>query len=174
MLNLLAINNGVQHIVESLLNVTTIFEDQNAPRPEGDYLTLKLTSIQQLARREEGATNDQGLASVFAHYLITFSFNSFRENSKSLMEQLRFALNLRTVLDQFEALGLGFSNTTPIIDVPMLLQTEWEERSQMNAMFFVSDTDQDNIGFIQSTDIDGKFYNADGSLEKEVTLDIQT
>lgn len=174
MLDLVTINNGVQQIVENLLGVTTIFEDQNAPRPKGDYVTLKLTNLQTLARREEGETNDQGLAPVFAYYLITFSFNSFRENAKTLMEQLRFSFNLRTILDQFEALGLGFSNTSSIIDVPMLLQTEWEERSQMSAMFFVSDSTLDNIGFIQSTDIDGKFTQSDGSLEKEVKIQIQT
>ncbi len=164
----------MQQIVENLLKTTVIFEDQAAPRPQGDYLTLKLTTIQPLARREEGQTNDQGLVAVFAYYLITFSFNSFRQNAKALMEQLRFSLNLRTVLDQFLALGLGFSNTSPLIDIPMLLATEWEERTQMNVMFFVSGRDQDNLGFIQSTSIDGKFNQPDGRLEKEVTIDIET
>lgn len=98
-----------------------IFEDEDAPRPPQQYVTLKVTTMARIGRRERRVL-DQVLGTkcegqVQRHYRGTLAVNAFGRNARTTIETIRQSPDLPDIEDLAKQQGLYLINATDTIDL---------------------------------------------------------
>ncbi len=160
-------------IDDPLIDIRVVVGEQDSPRPdERTYVDVRLADFRPVGR-ERVAQADAGtdLTKIEADYRIEIRVRAIGDEAKSAMSTIQFGLNRPDILDLFEGLAthpLGLSGNSDITHIPLLAETEWEERSQMTIIFFLEQQEDIDLGTIEKTD------DVDGTLEGALSSPINT
>ena len=131
--------------------ITEVIEaDQNAPRPELPFITVK-----ELARVEDenayvSEPSDDGLAEVFQNQTATFSIQCFGDGAMSFMQELKTSLDKPSVHLFLRQRGAIYVRLVGgLTDISEVLGTKFEKRANMDLEFRQGIETQDDIGLIE-------------------------
>ena len=92
------------------------------------------------------------------------------EGSHLVLQQLRFSLNKNSVMDGLLAAGLSVREVTGITDTTTLLDTSWEERGSFIMHIYVVQTDDDVVGTIDTTEVEGTVCDLENNIVTNDTI----
>lgn len=164
--------------ITSALKIEFRFEDQSAARPSatGDvegvnYGTLKLISgPTQVSDFDEERFSDDGsgnlLVETSGQRELTLSVNIYRKGAGTLMSKLQKLFNSRNFRHKLYLLAkTKYSKELVIVealssqDLTSLVQSDYEERSQMDIRLRTTSSIIENVDPVEEVTIDGKVVN---------------
>ena len=156
-------------VPDPLVDIRVIRGEKSKPRPdERTYITIRVSDFRQVGREavsQADAITD--LTKVEANYRLELRVRSIGLRAKEAISTVQFGLNRPDILDAFEALAthpVALSDDLDIIHIPLLTETEWEERSQMAIVFYLKTEEDIDLGTIeQLDDLVGTFEGASSS-----------
>lgn len=172
------INEYIREALEVIIDNEDYFvikADQNAPRPNASYCTVKITaskssSLEEYSEIASGLTDNE--ASTKSMRSIRVAFNFFKNDDISdpfyMANLCRQALARYTIIEQLERNGLGLGKRGSVKNLTFELDSGFEERAQFIAEFNYVDTDSEVITTISTVSIEGE-YQSNGRIE---TFDI--
>jgi hypothetical protein len=144
--------------------VTVIFADESAPRPNKPYITLKIIS----------GPNAKGFDDIRYINNTEFSLSGMRQYSLSIQGfgvDMHDALSkLQTILDSPNVIAqlkedadIAIVNKGSVSDITVALETSFERRFNMDIIFNTSENLSITLDVIESTKIGGKLIKEDNT-----------
>lgn len=156
-------------VPDPAVDIRVIRGEQSKPRPaEQTYVDLRTADFRQEGREAVSQADAvSNLVTVKANYRLELRVRSVGPRAKEAMSIVQFGLNRPDILDAFESLTthpLALSDDLDIIHVPLLTETEWEERSQMTIIFYLKTEEDIDLGTIEKLDdLTGTYDGASSS-----------
>ena len=174
MINYIALEDAIYTIVAAILTPNpVIIARQAAPAPNSStlpYTILQVGNLTQKGREIIGTTGATGTAEVKADYQVSVEFQSYGTGSRDDMAKLEFAFNTPTTVESFLAAGLALVNHPILLDIPKVINTEWEETSLLTVTFNLADVNDSDTGFINKvTDLTGTINDVTGATARTTT-----
>ena len=149
-------------IADDFPNHNVILAEQDGPRPQKPYLTIKITGPFRVM------TTDPKKYNVAAD---KFRFESWRRFNASFQS---YGLEHTDVLDEIilqtqspdfkkilKDCDIGVELRGSVVDITGLVSTSWEKRGSLDISFLASKIKLTNIGTIESAEIDGEMVKED-------------
>ena len=179
MIDYTTLEDSVYTIIEAVLAPSpVIIARQPAPAPNADdapYTTILLQNLTQLGREIIGNTNALGITEVKADYRLQIDFQSYGTGARNDIEKLRFSFNTPPIVEQFLAAGLALVGHPEVIDLPKVINADWEETAILTATFNLADNNDSDTSFIGTvSNIDGDINDCTGALVAEIDLTVTT
>jgi len=156
-------------IADDTVDIRVVRGEQSRPRPnEHTYINIRTADFRQVGR-EAVSQADAGtdLVTVEANYRLELRVRSIGPRAKEAISTVQFGCNRPDILDAFESLAthpLALSDDLDIVHIPILTETEWEERSQMTIVFYLQVEEDIDLGTIEKLDdLDGTFEGTSSS-----------
>ena len=167
------LNDIIWQYANDLLGIAVIRADQAGERPTTrPYLTFKIlvgpTSIGQDEERVVSSTAEKVKLSNEGQRDLTISFNSFGTGAGQLMTKLQSILRSNLgreklgYLARDKGIELSFIDSPTMQDLTSLIQSEYEERFQMDSIFRTVSVFEEELPFIEETIIDGNIKDQNG------------
>ena len=151
--------------------VPIMWMDQDAPRPETLYVTLKITPI-ELTDRDSYENQPDGSIKQTTRKSFDLSVQTYRMGALDLIEEIRKSLRKKSYVDEFyrfmgeDNACFSIGDVNNIVDLTGLVETNFEERAQFIIKINASESFIDN-GF-KDCGLGAKFpVNIKGSIKKE-------
>lgn len=151
---------------------SVIFLNENAPRPSQPYVTLFLSSLNQIGEDYTPESDVNGLVDMVGDREFTLQIQTYGGDCITRLENLRSSLQMQTVLDTLRANGIVFVNHFAISDVTELLDSRFEKRAAMDVLFRIGQNYIDNLGLIQTVQVEEIYQDAGGSVVYDHTITI--
>lgn len=141
--------------LSSELGITVIYADQNAPRPDKPYATIRIISENKLGGNDEGATvDDDGIQSFCGQREAAVSLNIYGEDAFDSMKLALNSLSKPSILeDFFYNDDIAILNKGDILNLTDVLETEFEERAQMDLLVGYAEEYTDDVGYIETVEL---------------------
>ncbi len=139
--------------------LTPIFARQNSPRPQKPYATIQLQSLSMMGQDELRSIDDSGIATIGGQRKMTIDLNIYGPDALGLMHQAQSSLSKQSVLDAFYESEIAIWNVGDAKDLTALLETNWEERAQMDVFIGFANNINDDLGIIEKVDLSGQINN---------------
>lgn len=159
-----------------------IREDQAGPRPEsGNYGTIKLTPpVQMEGHDSENYVQNGNKVQVetAGQRELTLSVNLYRENANQIMTKLQSRIQSRSfrekarLLATSEGQAFSFIDALAIQDLTALLESNYEERSQMDVRLRAVSSYVEEVDSIGTVTLDGNVENIAGEVKAPGILPI--
>lgn len=147
------------------LTVPVIYYQPNAPRPEVPYVTLHILSSVSIHQDwSDNNINNAGILSMKGDRQFTLQIQSYGGDVITRLESLRTSLQMQSVLDTLRDEGIAFYQSFQINDITELVDSEFEKRAQMDILFGIAQTYNDNVGFFEEVELQEKLYNSLGQV----------
>lgn len=176
------INEFIREALEKIINdkdYLVIKADQNAPRKEQPYCTVKImasrpSSWEEFSHKDVNETDSELTSKAMRSILVSFNFfkNNGEEHDPFYVAGLcRQALNRQTISSQLNSNGLGLANRSQVKNLTFELDNGFEERANFTATFNYVDTDSEIITTISTVEAKGE-YHINGRVETlELNID---
>lgn len=151
---------------------SVIFLNENAPRPAPSYVTLFLSSLNQIGEDYTPRADVNGMVDMVGDREFTLQIQTYGGDCITRLENLRSSLQMQTVLDTLRANGIVFVNHFSISDVTELLDSRFEKRAAMDVLFRIGQDYTDNLGLIQTVEVEEIYQDASGSVVYDHTITI--
>ena len=165
--------------VETITGFTSIWLNQNTPRPARPYATLHIMNQRQVGQPYTGPITALGVATIQAQYEITVSIQIYGSSTAAdprtainAAYALRQSLDRPSIRESLGIAGWAFRAEEQIADVPEMLDSAWEPRAFFDAVFGMTVEQTDNLGYVETVEVTGTMGNGAGSSVSEtVTLE---
>lgn len=158
-------------LYDPLITETVIWADGNAPRPALPYVAMKVMGIRRVNgdwRSESIGVN--GLQTVLGDREFTLNIQRFGTESVEALSTLADKLRLTTNIEKFNTAKLPIVDAEDVVDVAALLdKAQIEPRASLDVFMRMKSTLTDNVGYIDTVEIETTMTKPDGS-----TLPIET
>jgi hypothetical protein len=145
----------------------------NAPRPTVDYISLYISSVNQIGWDwTQDPLNTSGDSAMVGDREFTLQVQAYGGDPITVMQNLRTSLQKQSVLDSLRVNGIVFVNWFPINDVTDLIDSRYEQRASMDILFRIADVYTDNLGVIETVELQEVFENASGNIVYDETFTI--
>lgn len=101
------------------------------------------------------------------HYQCTVSFQFFRQDAVALANKLRDRISLSSALQLMQDLGLGYVSAKPVRNLAGVVNSNWEERAQVDMDFHVVGIEEEVINAFAKFPV--SVTNGNSSTSTEVT-----
>lgn len=154
MINFTVLNNNMKTWIKDvtgLTNAQVINQNDNNPRPIGQYATVRIfdpielghdTTIIEDAVNNTVDINYQGVRQIMV------GVNIYRDGANSalsVMAQLKSSLNRIDTKAFFAGLEIGIINGSATRDLSAVVKEDWEERRQADFFFYINDVEVENV-----------------------------
>lgn len=159
----LTINKFIRDNINLILNISefAILGKQNAPRPTSAYATVSFLNMSTVGTKSTDLVNnpsDLDLTETIKQYReYTFSVNFYRLNAIANSELIRLGFERESIRNLFYTANLGLTRISEIRDLSDILESKFEERSQMDITISALGLDSQIIKSIQSVDIAAEY-----------------
>lgn len=136
--------------------VTVIYMDQTAPQPPKPYAAIRLLTVTKLGLQDEllQTISGGGMQTIKQQRTAAFMMQFFGAGSLQRAEDARASLQKPSVLeDLFYSKGLAVLNDPQVTNITALLETEFEDRAQLDVLFGYGSTDTDDVGLIETVEL---------------------
>lgn len=138
-------------ILPHLTGVTeVIFDEQNGPRPNLPYASIKILAMTPVGRVQREFIDDYGKRRFYQHYSVTIRVRIYGSGSIARMNVLSMALCKESVTQYMAANNVAFSTKSSIRKLPELMHASWEERAEMNVTVLSMFTSTEAINNIET------------------------
>ena len=151
---------------------SVIFLNENAPRPSQPYVTLLLSSLNQIGEDYTPEADLNGLVDMVGDREFTLQIQTYGGDCVTRLENLRNSLQMQTVLDTLRANGIVFVNHFGINNTTELLDSRFEKRAAMDVLFRMGQDYPDNLGLIETAEIEEIYQDATGTVVYDHTTTI--
>lgn len=177
MINYEAIEDAVYTIVAPILSPgPLIFARQADPAPNSStepYTTILLNNLVQVGREQVGRSDSNGMTPVKLDYRLVIDFQSYGEGARNQVAKLQAFFNRPSVVDQFLVAGLAMVRQPTVLDIPKVINTQWEEVALIAVTFHLSDVNDDDTSFIGSVvDLTGIIEDPAGNTVDTIQITI--
>lgn len=160
-------------VADPTVDIRVVVGEQGDPRPQEEtYVNIRVADFRQVGReRVHQVDAGTDLTKVEGDYRLELRVRAIGVGAKQAISTVQFGLNRPDILDAFETLAthpIALSDSTDMIHIPILTDTEWEERSQMTIIFFLEQEEDIDLGRIEKLD------TLDGTLEGALSSPINT
>jgi len=160
-----------------------IWSDQDGPRPDGPFSTIKILTFSSSEDDEEIYNFQEGTIQNISRITSTVSVQFYGENSFSDMHEFKKQIRVRSFLHEmyvaFKELGISvdFALSNNIQNLSQVLGTNFEDRANIDLVFYLVDEIID-IGYngeggsyeVSELEITGDFANTEGNTNKITTV----
>lgn len=172
MIDLSAVKTALYTWANTASGITVVFADQSAPRPAKPYISLKVTGLNSIGHDYEGLPDATGDASFRGNREFQVYAQTIGSNAIQYAEALHSSLEMRASRDQLATAGIVFVENLGINDITELLETEWEERAQIDFRFRIASVDTENVGLIEHVEVTQTINDVDGSTIETSTYTV--
>jgi hypothetical protein len=166
--------DALQAWVASATGLTTVWENQNAPRPPRPYASLTLVSSPSVGHEVVGQVDEDGDAKISLIVEPTISVKLYYaglDPRQAILEmfKVRRSLFSPSVRESLKASGWVFVEVLlGPIDAPELIDSEYEHRAVMDVRFRTTDEFIDQLGIVEFAEIDGavEYAEIDGVVNE--------
>lgn len=151
---------------------SVIFLNENAPRPAQPYMTLFLSSLNQIGEDYTPESDVNGLVDMVGDREFTLQIQTYGGDCITRLENLRSSLQMQTVLDTLRANGIVFVNHFGINDLTELLDSRFEKRGAMDVLFRIGQNYTDNLGLVETIEVEEVYQDAGGTVVYDRTITI--
>lgn len=151
---------------------SVIFLNENAPRPAQPYVTLFLSSLNQIGEDYTPESDVNGLVDMVGDREFTLQIQTYGSDCITRLENLRSSLQMQTVLDTLRANGIVFVNHFGINDLTELLDSRFEKRGAMDVLFRIGQNYTDNLGLVETIEVEEVYQDAGGTVVYDRTITI--
>lgn len=151
---------------------SVIFLNENAPRPAQPYVTLFLSSLNQIGEDYTPKSDVNGLVDMVGDREFTLQIQTYGGDCITRLENLRSSLQMQTVLDTLRANGIVFVNHFGINDLTELLDSRFEKRGAMDILFRIGQSYTDNLGLVETIEVEEIYQDAGGTVVYDHTITI--
>jgi hypothetical protein len=162
------LRKAIQDWGQSILpGVTVIWAEQNAPRPQGEFVTLKIISGPIKIGRDESRISETipGQLDIIGHRSFIVSINSYGGDALVLLLKLQDSLSLLSVRDPLSTAGLTVNDVGNVRDVTAVVDTRFERRANLEVTFSYVTTYDENPGYIEKVSVAENYLDGDGSSQ---------
>lgn len=152
------LKKAVYEWLTQVLGIPVIEAHQAARRPSKPYACFMIGVERRVGARDEWqGLDDDEVASWGGMRVVTVGIQVFGPEALQKIRNAEISLNTQGVLAQFyHDHQIAVVRTEPILNLTQLLETEWEERGQMDVIFAYSVNYTEAIPRIQTVEISGK------------------
>ncbi|MCK4522414.1 MAG: hypothetical protein KAU20_07615, partial [Nanoarchaeota archaeon] len=145
-----------------------IWEDQNAPRPADPYISVRWNAFGRIGQDYRGRPNPDGYGAIIGNREFTLSIQCHGEKSIERLEVVRNALNWSEANNILKIGRLVVVDDLQIVNVPDLHDTKWKQRGVLDILMRAAAETYDQIGVIESADLEGKFYIDNQEVKSQI------
>jgi hypothetical protein len=151
MININEIKEALQSTITAIVEMPVIFANQNAPRPDSDYITILLSTVVdngiEFFSKADSVT---GEITKIINKDLSFSIQCISENGMQILENLKTEITKQVYLDMLYNCNVIFVNANDVNDTTVLLESHYMETRAGIDMFFRSWTeDTEETGIIE-------------------------
>lgn len=153
---------GLKKWLQETIYKTVIFAEQASPRPSKlPYGIIRIDSIDILGGQDWVKPADaSGNQVVTGDREVTANIEIYGPGAHNLMETAQLSLGRPTVQENlWVTYGISIVDIEPIVNLNEVLETEWEERAQMNIMFYYRIQTTDEVGLIEQVEINDEIID---------------
>lgn len=136
-MNFDAIDKALYDWVNIFTGQNVIWLNQNSPRPDRPYLTLYKSTLLPIGHDFESNVNIGGELRIGGIRQLTLQISHYGNNSMGVLESLMVSLHMDQYKDILVAEGITYLDRLAINDLSTLLDTEFENRAQMDLLFLI-------------------------------------
>jgi len=133
----------------------------NAPRPQNPYASVSFVSDTNIGWEEtltENRLSDDDIDFSYSGLReVMFSVDFYRDSATDNARAVRTGLVRESIVDTWNALGVGLTRRSDVRDISDTLDDTWEERAQFDIFLSVVGNDQDIVRSILSVQIQGQY-----------------
>jgi hypothetical protein len=157
------------------VELETIWDRPNAPRPETPYVLLGLLSapIKHGSKDDLRGTGTEDEFEITGQRSVVYSVKVIGKNAIPYCTDLQISLEKPSVQEALRVAGLAVWNIGDVENIATLLETGFEERANMDVTFGISDTVAEAVGEVQNMEGTGEITLEDGTT-KAVDIDVTT
>jgi len=154
------------------LGLPFIFEEQADPRPSvRPYGTIRILNQAHVGGNDvRGAIDDHGVRTLKGVRSGAVSVNIFGDGAIESMQLARDSMFKETsIMKMWDDYGLSITTAGDIQNLTGLLETDFEERAQMDVNILYAREYDEDVGLIKHVNIEGE---ADGTTITQETIDL--
>lgn len=140
MINWTLVEDALQAWAEEHSGVTAIWANQSALSPEPPYVTLAIINVKKIGAFDETRYGQNGFEKRGMRR-ITVSVQAYGKNALSVISRLKDSMELDVVETYLKQANVAPVTATDITRIPEFIDTIWEDRAHIDAIFHVSDTE---------------------------------
>lgn len=153
--------------------ITIIFAEQSKQRPELPYGSIKFVNpAQRVGSRDEIVIRGQ-TSKVVGQRTALASLNIYGKRANDIMSQLLLSLDRPDVIDMFAEAGMSHIGEEGPRDLTELMETKYQERSQMDLTIGYAEEQDAKLGFIEKVEIENQVKVGDEDVPLDETTTIQ-
>lgn len=156
------VQNALYGWVSSLqISRPVIWYYPNAPRPERSYISLNISTFNQMGWDYiPRPTDNPGNVILKGDREFTLSVQAYGEQPMQTLELVRTSLQTESVRSYLRSNGLVYFGKESIIDITTLLDSRYEQRASMDLFFRIGQEYADMLGTIATVEVTEQFFNA--------------
>jgi hypothetical protein len=145
----------------------------NAPRPQVDYVSLYISTVNQIGWDwTQDPLTDSGTSQMVGDREFIVQAQAYGGDPVTVLQNLRTSLQKQSVSASLNAVGIVFFDWSAINDVTELVDSRFEQRASTDIYFRIADMYSDNLGVIDTVVLEEVFLNADGDIVFDETYTI--
>lgn len=164
--------DALQAWVASTLNITAVWLNPNAPRPQRPYATLQAISRQRVGSASAGHPNADGDATITGDREVTLSVqyigaadSNDPRNGYQELQALVDSLERPSVIETLDGSGWAFIRTALLQDITAQVGTQWEPRAVVDIEFRAAATQTDQVGVVDTVKLESTLTERTEPLE---------
>ena len=161
------INKVIRHAINTITGINEYAiraNEPGAPVPtEVPYSSVQMLTDNSVGWEESRSENygDDIKETKTGYREISFSLNFFRTGAHDNARKVRTGLTRNSILEMFNAAGLGLNSRSEVRSIPDTLDGEgWEERAGFDVIISAVGSDEDIITAIETLSISVEYQNA--------------
>ena len=177
MIDYKAIEDSIYDIIEPILNPSPIIMARQAsPAPNSSalpYTTILVKNLTQIGREITGTTDINGDTNINTDLQVNVELQSYGLGARDDIQKLRAAFNASSVVEAFLRAGLAMVRHPVVVDIPKIINVEWEEVALLTVTFNLGDLNVDNTSFIATVlGFTGDIKDCAGTTVRTITTTI--
>lgn len=161
--------------VSGLDDNKVIFANQNAPKPEYDFIVFNPSLLIKKFGNDEKVYNDDGTITVIQRRQADTSVNVYGPNAQSIIQSIQDSLDLPVSEQYFDIKGFVFIAASEARNLTFLEDKKWQQRWQ--ADFFIRFSTQitpdiEDVGFIEEFEVNSNDLAPDHAIQDYPVIDV--
>jgi len=148
----MTLKETIYSIIQPLIGETTIWLDQNKPRPALPYVGIKVSPFRAVNGDHYGAPNSSGVMSIAGDREFTLNIQRYGDDSITKLIALTNAMRKWSVIASFNTAKIAIVDTAmPATDISYSLDgLKFEIRAAVDFRFRTKSYIADDVGLIET------------------------
>lgn len=179
MINYTTLKTNIAEIIVALTSLQVIWQEQNASTPSGDFIMLKIESLQKIGYTDSVLPpNDSGISETQGDREFILNVQCISKDAMQILSEFENKLNLKTSLELLDEAKLAYINQDgDISDITTKIGDRFENRASIDLRFRISknysSNTTENVGIIENVNMSQSINNDDvSSFESNYTIEV--